>query len=301
MSQKETGWAHRRVAVLGGDVREHYVVGAYRDLGCEVTTFGIAPGSDHGDLASADAATAVNDAEVVVCPVPGIGAGDVLYAPHAPTPIVMDEELLAHAAFGAVFFSGRATPTIEQAGVRNGVRFVHLYDDDVLQYEHALPTAEGAIARTVTSTVFTIAHSEILVSGYGRIGKILAERLRGMGARVTIAARGGDARALARGLGCRAIDLADLLAHVGDFDIIYNTAPALLFDESVLKRVPRTTFLLDLAAPPGGIDRDAAERLGVHHDWARGQAGTAPQHSGLSQFESMSRSLDELYGRSAGA
>jgi dipicolinate synthase subunit A len=71
------------------------------------------------------------------------------------------------------------------------------------------------------------------------------------------------------------------LGDVGDFDVIFNTVPVPLFDEALLKKLNRTTLLIDLASRPGGVDFAAAAALQMKTVWALSLPGrVAPKTAG---------------------
>jgi dipicolinate synthase subunit A len=45
-------------------------------------------------------------------------------------------------------------------------------------------------------------------------------------------------------------------------EAIFNTVPHWLFNGAVLKEMPQETVLIDLASSPGGVDAEAARRMG---------------------------------------
>jgi dipicolinate synthase subunit A len=287
------------VAILGGDARELEVIRGYLEAGCAVRTYGVIASDEYGHLAVGSPLAAVRDAQVIVTPMPGPGPDDILYAPHAPAPIQVTRELLAAAAPGAVYFGCWATETMHAVGEPLGIRFFHLVDDDELMVLHAISTAEGAIALTIQHTAHTIHNADALVIGYGRIGSLLARNLRGLGARVTVAARrrAVAVRAFADGYatcGCTPAALAEAVARV---ELIYTTAQEWLLTREVLGHARPGALVMDLASPPGGMDHDAARALGLNVVWARAQAGSAPRHAGQAQFRVMARILDAELGR----
>ena len=99
--------------------------------------------------------------------------------------------------------------------------------------------------------------------GYGRIGMALAPRLRALGMEVTVCARRCESRALAEMHGCRAVPPEELGAAAAQCNLVYNTVPALLLEEPVLRRMPPESLIVDLASRPGGTDFAAARRLGI--------------------------------------
>ena len=50
--------------------------------------------------------------------------------------------------------------------------------------------------------------------------------------------------------------------------VIFNTVPALVLDETVLKGLPQESLVIDLASRPGGTDFEAAKRLRTRVVWA---------------------------------
>lgn len=154
----------------------------------------------------------------------------------------------------------------------------------MLFYSHitnAVPTAEGAIEIAMTETPFTLHGSKCLVTGYGRIGKILSKMLCGIGARVSVEARKFADLAHIEGNSCKAVPLCELVHHVGEFDVIFNTVPYLIFDADMLRRLKKDALLIDLASRPGGVDFEAAKQMGIRVIWALSLPGkVAPVSAG---------------------
>ncbi|MFQ9094410.1 MAG: NAD(P)-dependent oxidoreductase [Ruminococcus sp.] len=117
-------------------------------------------------------------------------------------------------------------------------------------------------------TARTLHGTAALVIGYGRIGMALAPRLRGLGMDVTVCARRCETRALAEMQGFAAVPLEQLPAAAKAALVIFNTVPALVLDETVLKGLPQETLVIDLASRPGGTDFEAAKRLRTRVVWA---------------------------------
>ena len=132
----------------------------------------------------------------------------------------------------------------------------------------AVPSAEGAIQIAMEETARTLHGTAALVIGYGRIGMALAPRLRGLGMDVTVCARRCETRALAEMQGFAAVPMEQLPAAAKAAPVIFNTVPALVLDETVLKGLPQETLVIDLASRPGGTDFEAAKRLRTRVVWA---------------------------------
>lgn len=141
----------------------------------------------------------------------------------------------------------------------------------------------------------TLCGSRCLVVGYGRIGKCLAKMLQGIGACVTVSARSLGDMAMIRAFGYKAVHTAELASIAGDFDLIINTVPHKVINESVIERINRETLVIDLASKPGGVDMDAAKKFGIRVIWALSLPGkVAPVTAGKIICDTVINIINEL-------
>ncbi len=220
------------------------------------------------------------------------GAGAVLF----PAPFD-DPALLCRCrpAAGGAAFAGAPSPRVRQAADGAGIPLRDYLADDELAALNAIPTCEGAIGILLARRDRVLWNSRVLVVGFGRIGKLLAQRLAGFGALVTVAARRPAQRALAAALGYRTQDTGLLAETAAGFEILVNTAPAPLVGGAVLARLPRGAFVLDLASAPGGVDLEAAAAAGVEAMRAPGLPATAaPVTAGQFVAKTVLRMMEEM-------
>ncbi len=280
-----------RVAVLGGDARELEIMRRASAAGAMVVAFGTHPGAAR--VARAEMApglsAAVNGADIIICPVPLMDADDTLYAPFAAEPVRLDREVLSTASPGALVVTGSASPALTACGLR--VREIN--DDAELAILHAIPTAEGLVRGIIEQTDFTIHGANILVLGFGPVGRAAGSLLHGMRARVSVAARQDVQLAEARVLGLTPIPFDVLADALAGRDVIVNTIPVLVLGPELLERVERRTLVVDLASPPGGVAHEAGRARGLTVIWARGQAGSAPATAGANQWRAIARVIAE--------
>jgi dipicolinate synthase subunit A len=153
---------------------------------------------------------------------------------------------------------------------------------------------EGALAATIANTRVTIHEADVCVVGHGTIGALLARTLVLLGARVTVVARNPAQRAAARAVGAEAEPLTELPLLAARLTMLFSTVPAAVVDRAVLERLPRGSLVMDLAAPPGGVDLDAARDLGHVAVWARGLGRRAPITVGASQWYGISKRIESI-------
>lgn len=127
----------------------------------------------------------------------------------------------------------------------------------------AVPTAEGALAAAMAATDRTLQDARCLVIGFGRIGKLLAHRLRGLAAQTAVSARRYEDLAWIKALGYAPLRTDRLAGSLRPFHVIFNTVPALILDRKLLEEVRPDCVVIDVASAPGGVDFAAARELGV--------------------------------------
>ncbi len=128
---------------------------------------------------------------------------------------------------------------------------------DINKYEpfismNAIPSAEGAIFEAVKNSDITLFDSKCLVIGYGRIGKIIADRLKGFGANVWVTARNHKDEYSAKSRTFGFIEYDELNEKISDFDFIFQTVPYLILDKERLDK----TYALIIELASNGIGTD---------------------------------------------
>lgn len=285
-----------KLAVVGGDEREQEIARLAAAAGYEVSAFGFpwpAGGVDGVRLAP-DAADALRGARYALFPIPGIAADGSLFAPAVETPIIPTAELLRELAPDAHVILGAADDRLRAAAAETGVT-LHEYEHDVeLMLERGPAIVEGALAAAIANTRVTIHGARVAVVGHGTIGSLFARTLVLLGARVTVAARNPVQRAAARAAGADAVPLEGLPGLAPTLQMVFSTVPAPVVDRTVLEQLPRGSLVMDLAAPPGGVDLDVARELGHTTVWARGLGRRAPVTVGASQWGGIRRRIEEI-------
>ena len=82
------------------------------------------------------------------------------------------------------------------------------------------------------------------------------------------------------------------------YNLIFNTAPVLIFDRNTLEKLGSETILIDLASKPGGVDFKSAGEIGIKAIWALGIPGkTAPVTAGEIVAETIENIIKERSDR----
>lgn len=139
------------------------------------------------------------------------------------------------------------------------IKNIDLLKIEELTIMNAIPTVEGTIKIAIEETETTIHESNILITGYGRIGRILCDKLFSLGANIYCAAREKENRAWIREKGYLPIKYDEIENYAKDIDLIINTVPAIIIEEKVLKKLKKYCVIIDIASAPGGLDKNIAK------------------------------------------
>ena len=170
----------------------------------------------------------------------------------------MPEELADALPAGQKIVCGLTSPELEALAEQHRWKLLRVLQDEQYTQENAVLTAEGAVHAAMSKTDRALAGQQCLVLGYGRIGQALTRMLRGLGVRVTVAARRPESRVAA---GPDSIPLESVPDWLPRISLLFNTVPAPLLTEKELSLLPPAAQLFELASPPYGIDLAAAKRL----------------------------------------
>lgn len=250
---------HHTFGVLGGDMRQVYLARSIAADGFPVLTSGLekVQGSRPPEPVGLD--QLCSQADVILLPLPATRDGENLNAPLASQAVKLDGDFAARFS-GKQVLGGMTAKLAASAEGWSRAALRDYYQREELLVGNAVLTAEGAIGAAVTGHPGSINGSRCLVTGFGRIGKALCLALKGLGAQVDCAARKAWDFTSIQALGCGPVQYGE----IGEgYDLIFNTVPHVVLEADTLSRQSPGCLLLELASPPGGIDLEAAGRLGL--------------------------------------
>ncbi len=267
--------------IAGGDLRQVYTAKA---LSQEYNVYALGLSKNHINTDKINLIENIDDVpyevDHIILPLPVSQDGEYINAPFSSRKIAASE-LIPHIKNGGIVFGGKFDDASRKIFINSGIETIDYFDREELNVLNAVPTAEGAVQIAMEETASTIYGQNILITGFGRISKVLIKILNGMGANVTVTARKYSDLAWAEIYGCKSVHTSSLHECIDKFDIIFNTVPAVLFDEYMLNKLRKDTLMIDLASKPGGVDFNIAGKLGLKVIWALSLPGkVAPVSSG---------------------
>ncbi len=280
--------------VLGGDLRQAKLAQLLAQDGHTVHAWALGELEPVPGLISEEKLDQIERADCVVLPLTVRTEGGLLNTPLAqgehPLAPILDR--LSPRQF---LCGGRVDQAAQVLAGERGLVIADYYQREELAVANAIPTAEGAVQLAMEHLPVTIHASRVLVVGFGRVGKLTAQRFAALGAKVSVAARKYEQLAWAQAMGFGAEHLAHLAGWLCGYDLVVNTVPSRVLNRPELEDMRRDCLILDLASKPGGVDLQAAADLGLTVIWALALPGkVAPVTAGASIKSTIYNMLYEL-------
>ena len=290
---------NKKFAVIGGDLRIIKLVKMLAEEGNAVYTFGLEKAEELKEneniIFCEKLSRAIpEDVEVVIGPIPFSSNGVNINAPFSNNEISVRE--LIHYLNAKILIAGSISPDIYNLANDEYIEIIDIMKREELAVLNTISTAEGAIEIAIANTNKIIHGSNVLILGFGRIGKVLARKMAGLSAKVTCAARKDEDLAWIRAYGHNETNINNLGENLSKYDIIFNTVPHLILTKERLEYVKGDTLLIDLASNTGGIDKKTVKERNLKLIWALALPGkVAPVTTAEFIKDTIYNILKEIY------
>jgi len=232
----------RKITIIGGDNRLRVLKERLLEEGFFVDSIALFE-NDRGSI---------KDSDVLILPIPTTKDKKTVFAPLVKREIFLTEieEQI-----------GDNTLVLSCNYTFSRGKNIDIGSLDSYSLLNSVPTAEGALKIAIENTDFTLWKSKVLVIGFGRVGKILADRLKAFGAFVTVSARKAADFALLDALGFDYINTSSLNLKKQNYDIIFNTIDAKVIEDKNIENL-NCELVIDLSTF-GAFSLDKASEKGI--------------------------------------
>ncbi len=206
---------------------------------------------------------AVQNSQIIIAPIPFSSDGINVNTPNS-TEIIKIDDLLTEIKT-KLLIAGSIKPEIYKQS--KDVKIIDIMKREDLAVLNAIATAEGAIQSMIENTDKILQGSNVLILGFGRISKVLAQKLKGLSVQVTCAARKSEDLAWIKTYGYTPANINNLGNNLKEYDIIVNTVPHILLTDQKLNHIKPECLLIDLASKPGGIDTNYVKEKNLNYKW----------------------------------
>ena len=259
-----------KFAIIGGDLRTIKLAVMLAKEQNQVYVYGLEKAEELKNIKNITQCESIKktiqEVEIVIGPIPFSSNGKTINMPFSDKEISIRE--MMHVINAKVLIAGGIAPEVYEMANDEYIEIIDIMKREELAVLNTIATAEGTIQVAIENTNKIIHGSEILILGFGRIGKVLARKLAGLSAKVTCAARKDEDLAWIQAYGHKATNINSLGENLKLYDIIINTVPHIILNEERLKYIKKDCLLIDLASNPGGIDKKAVKDNKLKFVWA---------------------------------
>lgn len=256
----------KKLAIIGGDLRLVKLSEMLLSEGAEVTTYALENAENMEAEQCETMEQLMESSSIILGPIPFSSNGSTINTPFSNHKVSVEEVMKQ--CSGKTLIAGAFRQDAYRLAEKNNVKLIDLLKREELSVLNAVSTAEGAIKIAIEETPKNLHCSNVLVLGFGRIGKILSHMLNGLGAKVACEARKNSDLAWIKAYGYEPVPLPELKDNLEKFDVIINTIPYMILDSDALDLVRKDALVMDLASNPGGVDRTAIKEKGIKFIWA---------------------------------
>lgn len=244
--------------IIGGDLRSFFLAKILSKEKNEVKLYGFDKLENFKECEKYD--EMIRTSNNIVLPIPFSKDNQYVNMPFSNKDIAIRE--IFYYLENKTVFVGNIHQELKEELHRKHNQVIDFMEKEEFAILNAIPTAEATIEIILKNTKKILQNSNCFIMGFGRIGKVLAYRLKGLSAKVTCMITGEVEKAWAIAYGYETISIENLQKNctkLKQYDIIINTIPKIILKEE-LKEIKKETLVIDLASKPYGIDRKIAEQ-----------------------------------------
>jgi dipicolinate synthase subunit A len=216
---------------------------------------------------------AISSASVIIGGIP-FTKGDYVYCEDtAQIPSISISELKRSIRKRQKIFAGVIPDDFRRTCEEREISCYDFMLDEPMTIQNAVATAEGAILEALSHKNTTLHLSSTLVLGFGRCGKMIADRLKGFHANITVCSNDLNELSLALSMGFDILTVSEFYQNIDQFEYIFNTIPAQILNDKALKEIAFDTLIIDIASNKSGADYNAAIKYGTNILYCPGLPG----------------------------
>lgn len=242
-----------KFSVIGGDLRlSNLAETLTKDLN-EVSVFGMENSNEIVENKNiykcATIDEAVDKSDIIIGSIPFMKNNAEVYATFSDQNIKL-EELVKKDNKSKTFIAGSIPQNAKEKLKKSYGKVIDIMKEEELVVLNTIATAEGAVDVAIRNTDTIIHGSNILILGFGRVAKEVANKFHGLSANVTCAARKASDLAWIKAMGYKEVNINELGDDLKTYDIIINTVPHMIIDKEEMQYMNKNVLLIDLASSP---------------------------------------------------
>lgn len=270
--------------VLGGDLRQLYLAEKLKKNGENTEAY-------FNRDCDFSLEVAMEKSDIIICPIPFTKDKKNIFSMNNIEGLNI-EKFLGCVTSKHAIWGGNIPQNIKCELEKKNIMYFDFMGNEEISIKNAVATAEGTIAEAIRLSTKNLHNSKCLVLGYGRCGKVLAQKLKALDAYVTVSGRNDQQLANAFAFGSETINLKDLESIINKFDFIFNTVPKLIVGKRLIDLMKKDVVIIDISSAPGGVDFNYCKDLGINANLCLGLPGKfSPETSANILFDAIIKGL----------
>ncbi len=162
-------------------------------------------------------------------------------------------------------FTGVTTELVRQHTKNYGINLIEIFANDEIAIKNAVATSEAVVGMLIEKLDTTIANTNILVFGYGKVGIVLCNMLKKLNAHITVVARSKKDLIFAIANDLKFINISEVFEKdLSNYSALINTIPyEKIVNEKIIKKLSKEIKIIDISSKPGGIDFNIAKQCKI--------------------------------------
>lgn len=271
-----------RILFVGGDKRNLFMLKCFKDKEVDTLGYDMVNGVNNKQIEEID----ISLYDVIIFPIDGVRCDYSVTAKYNEDTLFLAKNFLSGAKKSVYIFGGIKSDNLTK--MAKDLNYIPLLNYEDIKEENGILTSEGIIANVIYNTNHSIKDSNVVVLGYGRVGKPLVKSLCALGANVNV---GVIEKEDYDNLNNSFYTNLNMKEYLKTADIIINTVPQLILDKDNLKYVNKSAYILDVSSHPHGIDFVEARKYNLDTSVLLGIPGSV---SPLSAAKTLSKKIKKI-------
>ncbi len=249
------------ILIIGGDERQKVLTDELKNKGYNCFRF-----YDNCDF------TQIERSKIIILPVPFSKDGEYIFCDNSDFKVKI-KDLLSHITKRHILIFGSASKRIKEMLDDRGFNYYDLFSDEGLVLNNAYYTAQGTLFEILKNTKEYIVGKRVLILGFGRVGRAVANILDKNGMQVFVAARNALQLAESESLGYSNLCYEDLKNTIYLFDYIISTVPFNVLSSCEVSLINDNALFIELASAPYSAKREWFTQFNKRYILASGLPG----------------------------
>lgn len=168
----------------------------------------------------------------------------IVFAPNKK----LDEEYASRLPDNITLYGGKFNSVIQELFKAKSIEYINLLDDETFAIKNANLTCEGVLGLMIEHSNKSLFENNVLILGAGRIAKAMSILLSRLGVKYSLASFSKEKFSQNYIYSKNNYFAYDFVRDLDMFDIIINTIPAEILDESIINRISKGTIFIETAS-----------------------------------------------------